>query len=114
MDYKQKYIELNKALTALKRGKPSDWDLKVLGCSVDEFWNVNQYLVANNFNVKERSDFIKRLEKLGVDLFDSYWLKQELDKIRIYLNKFPDSTIALAKEEILGNLLFNSKKKENN
>ena len=65
IDYKAKYIQLNKALTALKRGKPTDYDLEVLGCSIDEFWCANQYTVANEFNVKERAAFVKKLESIG-------------------------------------------------
>lgn len=79
MDYKQKYIELNKALTALKRGTPSNWDLKVLGCSIDEFWHINQYLIANELSVKERYKVIKGLESGNFDLADFYW---ELRNIR--------------------------------
>jgi len=81
-DYKAAYIALRKAVTALKRGKPSDYDLEMLGCSVDEFWKVNQYLVANEFDTKERAAFIKNLERCGVDLFDVYELKLKLNFIR--------------------------------
>ena len=105
IDYKQKYIELNKALTDLKRGTPSDRSLEVLGCPIDEFWHVNQYLVANNFNVKERAEFVKRLEKMGVDLFDAAWLKQTQNTIREKLDKNSANQWLLAAEAILGNML---------
>lgn len=106
-DYKQRFIELNRALTALKRGKPSDWDLEVLGCAIDEFWTCNQYIVANNFNVKERAEFVKTLEKRGVDLFDAAWLKQDLDLVRRNFDMFPGSAYLQGLEAALSNLLFN-------
>lgn len=110
MDYKEKYIELNRALTNLKRGKPSDHDLEVLNCPIDEFHKTNQYLVANSFNVKERAAFIKSLEKSGVDLFDAYYIKDCLDMIRHKLEKFPDDNYLIMSEIILGNLLYNKHK----
>lgn len=106
-DYKDEVIQLKKALSALKRGKPTNWDLKVLGCSVDEFWHVNQYLVANQFNIKERAEFIKRLENIGVDLFDAYYLKSLLNLTREKIKITQDCIYLEAIEMILGNLLFN-------
>jgi len=107
VDYKQKYIELSKALTNLKRGKVSDWDMEVMGCGVDQFHDMNQYLVADNFNVKERAEFIARLEKLGVDLFNTDLLKTRLDLVRHRLHKYPDDVNLITEERILGNMLFN-------
>ncbi len=105
-DYKDEVIQLRKSISALKRGKPTDWDLEVLGCSIDEFWHLNQHLVANNFNVKEREKFVKRLEALGCDLFDAYHIKSTLDLARHKLDEFPDDTYLQAVEMVLGNLLM--------
>ena len=65
-DHKAAYIALRKALTALKRGKPTDYDLEVLGCSVDEFNDAHRTLVLNEVMVKLRVDVTKKLEKLGL------------------------------------------------
>ncbi len=108
MDYKQEYIQLKKALSALKRGNPSDWELQILQCSIDEFWHVNQYLAANEFNVKERAQFIKRLEKHGCDLFDAFYILSELHAVRREIDLKPDDNFLLAKEMILGNMLYRS------
>lgn len=98
-DYKAAYIALRRAITALKRGKPTDYDLEMLGCSIDKFRQVNQYLIANEFEIKERAAFVKKLEFLNVDLFDGWSLKFELDNAR-----FNGDTET---ERILGNILFN-------
>ncbi len=107
-DYKKKYIELNKSLTALKRGNPTDWDLEVLGCSVDEFYKDTQYMTANNFNVKERAAFIKKLEAFGVNLFDVSKTKEALDMARSILDTHPEDKFWQAVELIMGNMLFNN------
>lgn len=105
-DYKAAYIALRKAVTVLKRGKPTDYDLEVLGCSVDEFWKMNQYLVANEFDAKERAKFIKNLEKYGVDLFDVYQLKSKLTSVRAEIERNPNDISLQAIEEFIGNWLF--------
>lgn len=78
MDYKQKYIELKKSLSALKRGNPTKRDLEILECSIDEFYNANQYLVVNEFNIKQRKELIKKLEQKEIDLFDLYNFIREI------------------------------------
>ena len=63
--HKEAYIALRKALSDLKRGKPSDYSLEVLGCSIEQFHSVNQYITANEQQVKQRASYIKDLEGKG-------------------------------------------------
>lgn len=105
--YRDKFIALNKAVTALKRGTPTTEHLETLGYSEEDFNNANQYLVAFSFDVKERERFIKKLESMKVDLFDAFNTKSLLDFTRRQLEKAPEDSDLLQQERILGNLLFN-------
>lgn len=92
MDYKQKYIELQKAVSDLKRGKPSDKTMEVLyGWDSIDFSTANEYMVDTAFNRKDRENFIKRLNSEKVDLFRLFWLKNERDGVRNMLNGMEES-----------------------
>lgn len=105
-DYKQEYISLKRALSDLKRGKPSDISLEVLGYTMEEFATATEYLAADAFNRKERVEFIKELKKTGVNLFDAAWLKRELNQAREMM-EIDSNPFWIAAERILENLLFN-------
>ncbi len=105
--YKDEYIKLKKALTELKRGgKPSEAAMEALGWESPEFSEVSEYLVAYAFDRKERAEFVKRLQKLGVDLYQADALKGNLDIARARLEKDPENTFLQAAEMILGNFLY--------
>lgn len=107
-DYKDEVIHLRRAISALKRGRPTDWDLQVLGCSSDDFSTCNEYLTAHSFGVKEREKFIKRCKEFGADLFDMHWLEQQNRVARINLGTDSKrSPYWEALEMITGNLLYN-------
>ena len=105
IDYQAKYIELKKALTALKRGEASPTHLETLGYSPDDFNHAHQYMVSYAFEVKDREAFIKRLELLNVELADTYCLKTLLDWTRRKLETTDDRDL-IQQERILGNLLY--------
>jgi len=106
--YKREFIEIKKALSTLKRSKkPTDAELEVLGCSINEFNTVGEYIINNEFEVKEMALFIKRLNDMGVDLYEAGSLKEKLNSVRRTLESNPDDPVAIAKEAILGNILFN-------
>lgn len=117
-DYKQKYIELRKALTALKRGKPSTQDLEILGCDIDEFDTANEYMIALNIEVEERRQFVKLLKKHNITFVDIPVIKrtseeleaigQHLQYVRNRIEIEPDNGDLLEIERILGNIKWNN------
>lgn len=113
MDYKQKYIALQKAVSDLKRGNPSEKTMQILyGWDSIDFSTGNAYMVDAAFDRKDRENFIKRLNKDKVDLYRLFWLKSELDAVRTVLDgmdeKNPKYSWFSAAEKILDGLLNNS------
>lgn len=110
--YKGEYIQLKKALSDLKRGlkegqKPSAATLDVLGYDSHEFGEASEYLVANAFDRKDRAEFVKRLQSMGVDLCDAAHIKDTFDIVRVRLLQNPEDPWLDAAEKILGNILYN-------
>lgn len=104
-DYKAAYIALRKAVSALKRGKPTDYDLEVMGYTIEEFSKANEYILAQQFETKERIEFIKRIERSGCDLSNVIDLKDALDEVRTKL-EMDDSPYNRALEAVLGNIIY--------
>lgn len=109
MNYKDEYIKLKKALSTLKRGKaPTIDELEILGMTTLEFSTANEYIVAHEFETKERIEFVKKLNASGVDLLSLYEIKELLDQTRDMLQE-SNNEYLLAIESVLGNLFYDIK-----